>query len=292
MRGIFMAGMLAAVTTQVQAAPCVKNASEPTQLSIAGGAVKFCLGQGNQRACYTVALDSGALGTIAAPKGETQRFAPTSPQPKIEVGDASVSVCNADGSACRTLKPKGEVDPGLGITAAVNEAGTLAALGYLANRPQVELFDLTNGKRLGKLAAGSKKLMCLELSFVGDSLYVGEAECGSETTSAWLATRMGKKVAAVGGNPAFKPSGDTVHVEKNVWAFGSAAGDAVVLQDVKTGKVSKRIAIGPASDEASAALLGDGKRLVVVFDGSRAGDVAIVDLATDKVTTHAAARCK
>jgi hypothetical protein len=29
-----------------------------------------------------------------------------------------------------------------------------------------------------------------------------------------------------------------------------------------------------------------------VFDGSRAGDVAIVDLATDKVTTHAAARCK
>jgi hypothetical protein len=291
MRWIAIIGVLATATTQARAAPCVKTATHPTQLTIAGGAVEFCLGQREQLACYAVALDSGALTTRPAASGEIRRLKSSAPLPRIEEEDESVSICRPDGSSCRRLTPQDEFDPGLGITTAVNEAGTLAALGYLARRLQVEVFDLVSGKRLGKVSAGSKKLKCIDLSFVGDALYVGEADCGGETVRGWLATKTGKRVATLGGSASFKPSGDAVHVNKNLWAFSSAAGDRIVIQDVKTGKVTKRISIGAAEGDARAALLGDGKHLVLVFDGSRAGDVALIEVATGKVTTHSAPRC-
>jgi hypothetical protein len=74
-------------------------------------------------------------------------------------------------------------------------------------------------------------------------------------------------------------------------AFVSKQGHQVIVQAVKTGKVVNRIAVGPARDETFPTLAGDDKRFVVVFGGERAGEIAVIDRATENVTAHAAKRC-
>ena len=43
--------------------------------------------------------------------------------------------------------------------------------------------------------------------------------------------------------------------------------------------------------DATRWIVGDGSHLALVFGGSRAGDVAIVDPATDKVASYPGKRC-
>ena len=92
----------------------------------------------------------------------------------------------------------------------------------------------------------------------------------------------------VGGDKAFNQAG-AVDVGAQI-AFVTPGADAVVLQDKKTGAVTKRIAIGPP-DANDFMVAGHGNRFVVVFGDKRAGDVAVVDVVTDKVVVHTAKRC-
>ncbi len=72
---------------------------------------------------------------------------------------------------------------------------------------------------------------------------------------------------------------------------GLAMDVVVLLQDVATGNVDHRIATGFAAEDNRPTLVGDPARLAIVFGGVRWGDLAVVDLATGEVTTHAAKRC-
>jgi hypothetical protein len=273
-------------------ATCMAADAEPVLIAIDANKLRQCAWDGAHLSCFATELATGAWSSAAAPAGsERPRIAPIAGAPKIDVGDQRATVCHADGSACKTLTPKSPVDPGLGLSAAANAAGTLGALGYYGDKTWVETFDLATGKRIARVAAGSKKVKCVTVDVLGDALYVDEAVCGGEVSTAWLGSKAGKRIAAVGGAQPIHPSGQAVHLADTLWAFSAAAGDTVVLQDVKTGKVTKRIAIGPAVETASAALVGDARRLVLVFGGSRAGDVAVVDLASDKVTSYPGKRC-
>lgn len=274
------------------AAPCIAADAEPVLIAIDGGKLRQCAGDAAHLSCVAIDLASGAWGTAPAPAGsDRSRVVPPAGAPKVTVADNRATVCHADGTACKTLVPKGEVDPGLGLSAAANDAGTLAALGYYGDTVWVETFDLATGKRLGRVKAGSKKAKCVSVDVLGDAIAVTESVCGSAPSGGWIGTRTGKKVAPVGGKDPIAPSGRAVQLADKQWAFASATGDAVVVQDVASGKVVKRIAIGPADDNASTALVGDGKRLVLVFGGSRAGDIAVIDPATDKVTPYPGKRC-
>ena len=77
--------------------------------------------------------------------------------------------------------------------------------------------------------------------------------------------------------------------QKQQWLAPAARGEAAVIQDVRTGKIKKRIALGARSTPATP--LSDGKRLVLAYEGKRLGDLAVVDLATYKVTKLAGTRC-
>jgi hypothetical protein len=273
-------------------ASCLAADADPVLIAIDGNKLRQCTWDGAHLSCFATDLATGAWSTAAAPAStERPRIAPAAGAPKIDVADQSASVCHADGSACKTLTPKAQVDPGLGLSAAANEAGTIGALGYYGDKPWVETFDLATGKRLGRAAAGSKAVKCIAVNVLGDALYVDESVCGGEVSTAWLGSKTGKRIAAVGGAQPIHPSGHAVHLADTQWAFSTSAGDVVVVQDVKTGKVAKRIAVGAAVDTASASLLGDSKRLVLAFGGSRAGDVAVIDVASAKVTSYPGKRC-
>lgn len=284
-------GMATALPLHAGPAPvkqCVDLTSNPVWVALDAGVVTYCFEGTAKRSCYMTDLGTGAVSRVAPPSspGTLPTTPPPVPRPpQVDVTETDVRICHADGTACRTFTPKGPIDPGLGIAAAANDEGTLAAVNA---GPLVETYDLATGKRIAQFKPGPRKLGCIALAFAGDTLVV--SECG-DAASAWLVTRSGKRIAAIGGAKPIRPSGDNVHLTGTRWAFSSRAGDTVVIQDVASGKVIKRIAVGPAAPTASAVLVGNETWLALVFGGTRAGDVVLVDLASGKVTSYPANRC-
>src|SRR5205823_4995608 len=139
----------------------------------------------------------------------------------------------------------------------------------------IDTFDLKTGKRLATFKTGDKHSSCNALEFAGDTLVIGEETCGEQGMTAWLATAKGKKVADVGGELPITPGLQSIaKLSGNDYAFSTLTGEAVIVQDVKTGKVGKRIPVVSAVPKQTGYLLGDGTALAVVFGGARAGDVA------------------
>lgn len=272
---------------------CVRGSKHSSHVGLDATSVRFCFEPGGL-ACYAVDLQTGALAAGQAPAGtDRPQVMPAPDAPKVTEGEADITVCRHDGGACHKLVPRGMVDPGLGLVTAVNRTGTLAAFGTQAahRQSQVETFDATTGKRLATFKLPAKGGMCLFLAFAGDTLDITQSECGGPDGPEWLATRTGKQIAPLGGSSPIHGNSPPVHVAGNTYAFAPAAGSVVVLQDVVTGKVARRIAIDRAGDADAATLVGDAAHLVLVYTGARAGDVVVIDVATGNVTHRPARRC-
>jgi hypothetical protein len=271
---------LVAAPSPASAQTCIKGDSYPETVAIEGGKVGYCLGEDKQRACYATDLATGK--TAAAP-------ARTAPAPKVvlkENGDA-LSACSPDGKACKALKPRFEVDPGLGLFGRVNDAGTRAAA---ISSSSIEIFDLSTGKRIASFVAG-KRYACSDVDFLGEALLVHSVDCGEAHVGAsWIATDKGKRIADVGGKPVAIAARPAPLADAR-WIFLAQSGDALWIQDIKTGAVKKRISLGPADPESLPALAANATHAAVVFGGKRAGTVAVVELATDKVQRFTAPRC-
>lgn len=257
--------------------PCITDFPMAEDVAVASGAVTFCDARSKKKkSCFARELATGK--TSSAPRPE-----PAAAPVTVEIDGKRAKVCK--GTACKPLAPKAPVDDTLAMRGVVNAAGTLVAL---INTTQVETFDAATGKRLAGFAAG--KSTCTYVRFLGDTLHVRNLDCGTDSGTSWLATRTGAKLAIVGGD---KPIDAMISLalDGTRAAFAATTGDVLVVQDVATGKVEKRIALGAAAADSRPVPAGDAKQLAIVFGGARRGDIAVVDLATDKVTAHAATRC-
>src|SRR6185312_12335538 len=170
-----------------------------------------------------------------------------------------VTVCKHDGSACHKLVPAHEVDPGIGITTAANASGTLAAIFVQGATSYVEVFDVASAKHVATFTVPNAG-MCGFVAFAGDTLDVTAVDCGVGMTGTdFLYTKGGKRLAKL----PFMTGSPPAHVDGNVWAFTPGDGSVVVLHDVVTGKLVKRISVGKADPDAWATLVGDGAHLVL-----------------------------
>lgn len=288
--------LASAVASPVRAEPaaCLAGHDRPRWVAVRDGKLELCLeSSGAERAlCYAVTLDSGALETLALslPGFETPlpNLRPVQGLPELVVGESTVEVVRS--GRIKVLKVSGEVDPGLGLTAAVNPAGTRVAVTYLDSTPRIEVFDAARGLRLGAFSGRHRGLDCLYAEPLGAGVLVVERECGAESGRGYLATVGGQLIAELGGKKRFAPAEDPVYVDGNRWAFTSARGDEVVVQDVVTGKVTKRLALGKRSDSPVLAAA-EGSTLVVVYGGPRLGDLAIIDLSRHRVRKLRTPRC-
>jgi len=272
---------------------CVRGSKHSSYVGLAATTARFCFEPGGL-ACYTADLQTGALTADKPPAGSERPQVIAAPDaPKVTEAEADITVCHHDGSACQKLAPKGQVDPGLGLVSAVNRTGTLAALGTQAahRQSQVETFDVATARHLATFKLPTRGGMCMFLAFAGDTLDITQSECGSPGGTEWLAGKTGKKIAPLGGSSPINSNSPPVHVSGNIYAFAPAAGDVVVLQDVVSGKVGKRIANEKAARTDTATLVGDDRHLVLVYAGARAGDLVVIDVATGKLTQLPARRC-
>ncbi len=289
--------LLPQISGRVAAAdPCVPPGSDPVMLAMTGGKLSYCFAIDNTKAsCFTTEVATANTATAPSPAPLGQAWPTLAPSPrklrfKHADGGKQPQLCHGDGTRCVTLAMTHEIDQGMGLVAAENAALTIAALSTLE---WIDTFDVKTGKRLASFSTGPKHSSCNWLDFAGDTLVVRErADCAQTSSTAWLATKTGVKLAEVGGtSPIMLGAIAIARATGDSYAFATEAGDQLIYQDVKTGKVNKRITIGPVVAGTSAALLGDDGSLALVFGGARAGDVVIVDLATDKVSTSPGKRC-
>jgi len=281
-------GLLALASSPARAdKPCVDGGDRAENAAVSTTAATFCFDKGS---CYSADLATGHITVGKPAPSELPVLAEAPDAPKLTDGESDITVCRHDGTQCKKLATKHEIDPGIGFVSAVNASGTLAAIGVQGEPFFVDVFDVASGKRTTfKLPSGGG--LCGTLAFAGDTLDASRSECGTNTGKEWLASKSGKVLARIGGASPIMTGGPPVHVTDDVWAFAPDTGSVVVLQDVVTGKVMKRVAIGKADPNSLATLVGNSTHLVLVYGGARAGDLAVIDVATGKVTSFPANRC-
>jgi hypothetical protein len=263
---------------------CVKGGDHAHSVGLSTTSVTFCF---DGQSCYAADLSSGALKPTGPAGKDLPLLVPAPDAPHVTEGGSDITVCHHDGSSCKKLVAKHEIDPGINFASAVNASGTLAAIAVLGGPIYVEVFDVASTNHVATFALPRGGL-CGFVNFAGDALDVTQVDCGDGTLGKeWLYTKRGKRLAQL----PFMTGGAPAHVTDNVWAFAPDDGSAIVLQDVVTGKLVKHISVGKGDPNSVATLVGDSAHLVLVFGGARAGDIAVVDVATGRVTQFPAKRC-
>jgi hypothetical protein len=255
--------------------PCIRHFRAAERLRLDGNAVVFCDDEdADKQQCFAVDLATGKAAA-AHPRAE-----PVPSDTTLTIATRSAKACLAGGGACKTLVPKAHIDQGLAMHGVAR--GERAAL---INMAEVETFDVKTGKRLARFTAG--KGDCTNVKILApDLLLVKNADCGSDDGgTSFFATAKGKKTAAV------PIAASDAHVLDTTVAFVAATGDRAVVMDGPTGKVVTQVTLGEPASDVFPTVVADGKRLVVVYGGDRAGDLAGVELASGKVATFAARRC-
>ena len=280
--------------------------ARPTRVAtLSAGMIAFCLEGSAETSCWTVDLATGryARGPELAPFVDAGDAGPPSdgedPPPTPEAKGAltvartprNVKVCKTGTSDCRTYAPKGLPKGGGPLRASVNEAGTLMVVeipGVSSTVAFAETYDLVTGKRIARFKVAKPDGPCGGAELLGDTVMLTTSVCEGPGESSWLATPAGKKIAMVGGKDSISTAETTpVRVDGDVWAFDAGNGGAeVVLQNVRTGAVTKRIALPTDADRGgpATALASDGAGgLVVVTGDPHDGDVLVLDVAAGTV---------
>lgn len=282
-----------AARADADAGACVDGHGEAAVWAqLAGTSASFCFQpMGTVASCYAVDVQTGALTAAKGPAQTSQlpMLAGPADAPLIVDNKDDAAVCR--GTACKTIKPTTDPDPGIGMTRAVDATGTYAALGMQAQE-RVDVFEVASGKHAGTIAipgAGA----CIDVDFAGDALVVASTDCATHAGNAWLATRAGKRIAALGGKFPMGFYGPPAHVTANKWAFGAANAEVVVVQDVVSGSVWRRFALDKPDENTRTelTLVADDRRVVAIYGGDRAGDLALLDIGTHKITRLPAKRC-
>lgn len=260
---------------------------------VATGAAPDVVSFGASRAALTVCTDDapGATRTRAATCRQLDRLrhrwgryagadsdaavtAMTDAAPTVIVDDdGHVRICADDASDCAlALLP-----PGARVVAAGASADGRVAAAALVDDGGVRLatFDARTGAARREVALADRPT---GVRHAGDAIVVEYDDRAELRAARSLAVR-----AAVGGRRPIAVATPPVRVRGRLWAFASAGGDEVVLQDVRTGKVRDRATLDDSPRRAGtrAWLTMAGDDLVVVYspllgDDDRGGG-AIID---------------
>jgi len=265
--------------------------------TLSPGAVSFCIEGTEPTTCWTVDLSTGSY--VARPTPPLAADDPKGPVTARAAGGAldvtrgprEVKVCKSGTADCRTYAPKGLPKSEVNLRAAVNEAGTLMVVEIPGKESTIafaETYDLVSGKRIARFKVARPDAPCGGAEVLGDTVMLTISVCEGPGESSWLATRTGKKIAMVGGKDYISTAETTpVRLDGDVWAFNAGNGGAeVVLQNVRTGAVTKRIALPKDADRGGdvTALVSDGAHGVAVVAGNpHDGDVLVLDVAAGTV---------
>jgi hypothetical protein len=210
---------------------------------------------------------------------------------------------------CVTLRPNGE----LSLLSTDADDRFAALVTGPPGRQDIETWDLASARRLARFPAGTTPARpCAGAQLLDDAVLVTTGACDSKpdfahmddeayaargpvvlgavlgsADGAYLATLGGKRIAAVGDPATAMIVKAPIRIGEHRWAFATATGDAVVIQNVATGKIEQRIATGAPVEPGMVAVNGDSSgHLVLVYGGAtpRAHTLVSLDVASRAVT--------
>ncbi|NVB80842.1 MAG: hypothetical protein HOV81_20765 [Kofleriaceae bacterium] len=279
---------------------CIRPPEETGTINSATGdssRVSYCVGTAVDQ-CFSLDLATGALKAIDKPPEPQSRS--QGAVGRIETTNPELKVCS--GEACKTLTP--QVWPGAApLRAATNGAIAAVMLGdATAGKGYVDVYDVAKAKRLATFRYARGDFKCGEIAMLGNTIYVEQNVCEAPSGRAALYSIKGKKIANVGGRADFGTFGGAfTQLDDKSWAFLGENGNKLVIQDVASGKVTKRIDTSMLFTTVAAANMGNpgesalvrlGSGKLAVIGGTPAnGSVAIVDLETGDVKVIRAALC-
>ena len=316
---------------------CVRAGAEQSAIGSASAdaaSAKFCISDGSDtNQCFTVDLAAGTLTRLAGP-GPAQPPALGDAHARVETTATEVKVC-ATADACKTIAPKVPKNAENPIEARANAAGTIAVvlLGDAeAGKGTAEVWDVAKNKRLSSIKYANGDYKCGHARVLDQTIFISADVCSGPAAHGALYTLKGKKLADVGGKDFGTYGEEPVQVKDDQWAFLEENGEAIALQDVKTGKVAKTIDVGavwapsdggapapapaaaekpadkpagaPAADAGAPAapamgnpgesvlVRGGDGKLIVITGGPAPGNVAIVDADSGEAKVLHAKACK
>jgi hypothetical protein len=259
-----------------------------------GTRVAFCIG--TSTSCFAVDVERGRLEALREPPKP-------SPRARVDVVQPQLAVC-ADGASCTAMTSK--ILPAASqLRAATDPAGKLMAvlLGDAARgRGYAELWNVEQGRRLALFRYGAGTFRCGEdIALLDDkAIYISASQCGQPAARATLYRLNGTRLASVGGRDFGSYGHRYVHVEGNRWAFLEENASAVVIHDVETGALVRKVDVTPLfrfsgaemsnPGESAIVRLGDG-RLVIVAGAPAVGTLGVIDGATGALTIMPATQC-
>lgn len=279
---------------------CIRPPEETGTINSATGdssRVSYCVGTAVDQ-CFSLDLPTGTLTALDNPPEPQPRSLDAAS--RLETTNPELKVCT--GEACKTLTP--QVWPGAApLHAATNGAVAAVMLGdATAGKGYVDVYDVAKSKKLATFRYARGEFKCGEIAMLGSTIYVAQNVCEVPSGRAALYTTKGRKLANVGGRADFGAFGGAfTQLDATRWAFLGENGNKLVIQDVVSGKVTKRIDTSTLFTTVAAANMGNpgesalvrlGSGKLAVIGGTPAnGSVAIVDLETADVTVIRAALC-
>jgi hypothetical protein len=133
------------------------------------------------------------------------------------------------------------------------------------------------------------------------TIYVNALQCGQPAARGGLYRLDGRKIANVGGRDFGTYGGAVLRVEGSTWAFLEESGSQLVLQDIVSGRVLRRIDTSLLFKSGGATMGNPGESALVRFaDGKLGviagvpalGSVATIDVETGELAIVPAPLCK
>lgn len=238
--------------------------------------------------CWTFSL---ATNTWAP--HDRHPYAPPQAAAPVTVAGSTIMACMPDGSDCRSIafSPAPKADET--AEAWVNADRSLVAL--LVGGQPIRVLDAT-GKQLSTIqgwptAMSEPKTPAFfrQARFVGPVLAAFIADTPVTSAIRLFDPRTGKKLGDVDAGRPMSDSLEPVALGADQYAFVEFDTSAVVVQDVKTGRLIKRYAIEGVEPAGYAVLVlaPDGKTLVA----AQGAQILRLDLSTGKVARFPAPPC-
>ena len=262
--------------------------------------VHFCVERGTDdngapipSDCWTVDLKTGALAQ-AEPMAPFRSMGDMRVLVDMETGAIKRCPEGPVAVGCTEMKPKLGKAESLSPAAAMSDDGKRVAYGVTpsdgSGLSKIVVEQLEPRKKLSSFKVGDESFRCPVPQFLGDDiLYLNISVCAGPGALGEFRDIKGNKLGPVGpvsadgiGFPTY--GHDAIRRAGDVWAFLETTGQSIVLQNVRTGKVDKTIALAPEGELVPFANPGESGwdktpdgRIVVVGAGPVVGTTWVVD---------------
>ena len=253
------------------------------QLTASGREIKFCFELQEQAKCLTVNVDNGKyLEQPDYKKNKTSRV-PNLEYPRGVLKKDGVEVCHSE-KQCQTVSwpDYPGPHPDYGDAVAVSASGKfLAMTNYWAKNQNTEIREIPSGKLIRNIKLKGWP------GFIGETLVDYWAECAGPCTQAdLLDVQTGNKIASLGDG--INVDGLTpVNISEDLWVFNDGYGEFLVLQNLKNGKILKKIDItSNLKDEQGQSLANPENNILLklsenslglIYSSSKSGNVVLFD---------------